>query len=58
MFSMLNAIGEISNFNTQKFHPCFPCFEKRSILTFFVHKVLTLRATFDEKMKKFEDDVF
>ena len=42
----------------KKFFPLFACFEKRSILTFFIHKVLTLRATFDEKMKKFKDDVF
>ena len=44
---------------TQKdFIPVFPCYEKRSIPTFFPQKVLTLGATFEEKMKKFEDDVF
>ena len=44
---------------TQKdFIPVFPCYEKRSIPTFFPQKVLTLWATFEEKMKKFEDDVF
>ena len=40
------------------FFPLFACFEKRSIPTFFPQKVLTLGATFEEKMKKFEDDVF
>ena len=40
------------------FFPLFACFEKRSIPTFFIHKVLPLRATFDKKMKKFEDDIF
>ena len=35
----------------------FPCFEKRSIPTFFTQKVLTLRATFEEKMKKIVDDI-
>ena len=39
------------------FFPLFACFEKGSIPNFFIHKVLLFGASFEEKMKKFEDDI-
>ena len=51
-------VVKLATLTQQNFIPVFPCFEKRSIPTFFIQKVLTLRATYDEKMKKIGDDVF
>ena len=46
---------EIGDFST---HPVFSCFEKEGIPNFFTPKAVILRAIYEEKMKKFEDDVF
>ena len=51
-------VVKLATLTQEDFIPVFPCYEKRSIPTFFPQKVLTLWATFEEKMKKFEDDVF
>ena len=51
-------VVKLATLTQKNFIPVFPCFEKRSIPNFFPQKVLTLGATFEEKMKKFEDDVF
>ena len=51
-------VVKLATLKQKNFIPVFPCFEKRCIPTFFPPKVLTLRATFEEKMEKFEDDVF
>ena len=51
-------VVKLATLTHKNFIPVFPCFEKRSIPTFFPQKVFTLGATFEEKMKKFEDDVF
>ena len=51
-------VVKLATLTQRYFIPVFPCYEKRSIPTFFPQKVLTLWATFEEKMKKFEDDVF
>ena len=51
-------VVKLATLTQKNFIPVFPCFEKRSIPNFFPHKVLTLGASFEEKMKKFEDDVF
>ena len=46
---------EIGDFST---HPVFSYFEKEGIPNFFTPKAVILRAIYEEKMKKFEDDVF
>ena len=51
-------VVKLATLAQQIFIPVFPCFQKRSIPTFFTQKVFTLRASFEEKMKKFGDDVF
>ena len=50
-------VVKLATLAQQNFNHVFPCFEKRSIPTFFTQKVVPLRATFEEKMKKFEDDI-
>ena len=51
-------VVKLATLTQKNFIPVFPCFEKRSIPNFFPQKVLTHKATFDEKMMKIEDDVF
>ena len=51
-------VVKLATLTPKNFIPVFPCFEKRSIRIFFPQRVLTLGATFDEKMKKIEDDIF
>ena len=51
-------VVKLATLTQEIFFAVFPCFEKRSIPTFFVQKVLTLGATFQKKMRKFGDDIF
>ena len=50
-------VVKLATLTQQNFIPVFSYFEKRSIPNFFIHKVLLFGASFEEKMKRFEDDV-